>query len=319
MAIYLLIRLTYLVIILGVMSVLVFLVTQAMPGNVAQLIAGQFATQDVVDAISHKLGLDQPLLVQYEHWAAGILRGDLGTSLVLERPIAPLLGEALGHSLVLSLLALTLVTVLGISVGIYSAIRRDSFGDHLISTFCYLGVSVPEFFWAIVLILVFGSYLKLLPTGGYTPIQEGFLSWLSHLVLPAITLTMILIARIARLTRSSMLEVLHSNYVKYARAKGMPERIVIVRYALRNALLPAITALAADFGLLIGGMVVIETVFAYPGIGRLLLFAIERHDIPLIQANILVVSAMYCLANLISDLLYSILNPKIRYGRGAQA
>jgi peptide/nickel transport system permease protein len=315
-AVYLLIRLAYLVIILVVMSVLIFLVTQAMPGNVAQLIAGQFATQDVVDAIGHKLGLDQSLLVQYGHWAGGILRGDLGTSLILERPIAPILGEALARSLVLSLLSLALVAVLGICVGVYSAIRRDSIGDHLISTVCYLGISVPEFFWAIVLILVFGSYLKVLPTGGYTPIQDGFVLWLSHLVLPTITLTMILIARIARLTRSSMLDVLKTNYVKYARAKGMPERIVIVRHALRNALLPTITALATDFGLLMGGMVVIETVFSYPGTGRLLLFAIERHDIPLIQANILVISAMYCLANLIADLLYSVLNPKIRYGRG---
>ncbi|ALG73531.1 ABC transporter [Azospirillum thiophilum] len=314
---YTLTRLVYLALVLAVMSVLVFLVTQAMPGDVASMIAGQFASKEVVDAISVKLGLDQPLIVQYGRWAAGILQGDLGRSLVLEQPIAPILMEALARSLVLAVVALVVVAVVGIALGVLAAVQRGKLADQLVSGVSYLGIALPDFFWAILLVLVFGSWLKLLPTGGYTPIAEGFLPWASHLVLPVVTLVLMLLARIARLTRSSMIDVLQTNYVKFARAKGMPESVVILRHALKNALLPTITVLAIDFGLILGGVVVIETIFSYPGMGRLLLFAIQRHDLPLIQATILIVSAAYCLANLTADLLYAFVNPKIRHGMRA--
>ncbi|PWC55470.1 ABC transporter [Azospirillum sp. TSH7] len=314
---YTLTRLVYLALVLAVMSVLIFLVTQAMPGDVASMIAGQFASKEVVDAIAVKLGLDQPLIVQYGQWAAGILRGDLGRSLVLEQPIAPILMEALARSLVLAVVALAVVAVVGIGLGVLAAVQRGKLTDQLVSGISYLGIAVPDFFWAIVLVLIFGSYMKLLPTGGYAPISDGFLPWASHLVLPVITLVLMLLARIARLTRSSMIDVLQTNYVKFARAKGMPESVVILRHALKNALLPTITVLAIDFGLILGGVVVIETIFSYPGMGRLLLFAIQRHDLPLIQATILVVSAAYCLANLTADLLYAYVNPKIRHGMKA--
>lgn len=314
---YTLTRLVYLALVLAVMSVLIFVVTQAMPGDVASMIAGQFASKEVVDAIAVKLGLDQPLVVQYGQWAAGILRGDLGRSLVLEQPIAPILMEALARSLVLAVVALAVVAVVGIGLGVLAAVQRGKLTDQLVSGISYLGIAVPDFFWAIVLVLVFGSYMKLLPTGGYAPLSDGFLPWASHLVLPVITLVLMLLARIARLTRSSMIDVLQTNYVKFARAKGMPESVVILRHALKNALLPTITVLAIDFGLILGGVVVIETIFSYPGMGRLLLFAIQRHDLPLIQATILVVSAAYCLANLTADLLYAYVNPKIRHGMKA--
>lgn len=314
---YTLTRLVYLALVLAVMSVLIFLVTQAMPGDVASMIAGQFASKEVVDAIAVKLGLDQPLIVQYGHWAAGILRGDLGRSLVLEQPIGPILMEALARSLVLAVVALFVVAVVGIGLGVLAAVQRGKLTDQLVSGVSYLGIAVPDFFWAIVLVLVFGSYMKLLPTGGYAPIADGFLPWASHLVLPVVTLVLMLLARIARLTRSSMIDVLQTNYVKFARAKGMPESVVILRHALKNALLPTITVLAIDFGLILGGVVVIETIFSYPGMGRLLLFAIQRHDLPLIQATILIVSAAYCLANLTADLLYAFVNPKIRHGMRA--
>ncbi|MDR6772300.1 ABC transporter permease [Azospirillum sp. BE72] len=314
---YILTRLASLALILVVMSVLIFLVTQAMPGDVASMIAGQFASKEVVDAIAVKLGLDQPLIVQYGRWAAGILQGDLGRSLVLEQPIGPILMEALARSLVLAVVALAVVAVVGIALGVLAAVRRGKLTDQVVSGISYLGIAVPDFFWAIVLVLIFGSYLKLLPTGGYTPIAEGFLPWAAHLVLPVVTLVLMLLARIARLTRSSMIDVLQTNYVKFARAKGMPESVVILRHALKNALLPTITVLAIDFGLILGGVVVIETIFSYPGMGRLLLFAIQRHDLPLIQATILIVSAAYCLANLTADLLYAFVNPKIRHGMRA--
>lgn len=313
MLIFTLTRLAYLLVVLAVMSILIFLITQAMPGDVAHLIAGQFATKEVVEAISVKLGLDQPLIVQYGRWAAGILRGDLGRSLILEQAIAPIVLEALIRSLVLAVVALFLVAVLGIGFGVLAAVRRGKFSDQMVSAVSYLGIAVPDFFWAIVLILVFGSYLQLLPTGGYAPISDGVLAWAKHLVLPVVTLVLMLLARVARLTRSSMIDVLQTNYVKYARAKGMPERVVIFRHALKNALLPTITVLAINFGWILGGVVVIETVFSYPGLGRLLLFAIQRHDLPLIQATILLVSTAYCLANLVADLLYAFVNPKIRH------
>ncbi|ALJ38450.1 ABC transporter permease [Azospirillum brasilense] len=316
MLLYTLTRLAYLAMVLVVMSILVFLVTQAMPGDVASMIAGQFASKEVIDAITVKLGLDQPLIVQYGRWAAGILQGDLGRSLVLEQPVAPILMEALSRSLVLAVVALAVVTVIGIGAGVLAAVRRGRMADQMVSGVSYLGIAVPDFFWAIVLVLIFGSYLKWLPTGGYAPLADGFVPWASHLVLPVITLVLMLIARIARLTRSSMIDVLQTNYVKYARAKGLPEKVVIVRHALRNALLPTITVLAIDFGLILGGVVVIETVFSFPGMGRLLLFAIQRHDLPLIQATILIISTAYCLANLAADLLYAFVNPKIRHGMG---
>ncbi|MBK3776514.1 ABC transporter permease [Azospirillum sp. YIM DDC1] len=316
MLLYTLTRLAYLAMVLVVMSILVFLVTQAMPGDVASMIAGQFASKEVIDAITVKLGLDQPLIVQYGRWAAGILQGDLGRSLVLEQPVAPILMEALSRSLVLAVVALAVVTVIGIGLGVLAAVRRGRLADQMVSGVSYLGIAVPDFFWAIVLVLVFGSYLKWLPTGGYAPLSDGFVPWASHLVLPVVTLVLMLIARIARLTRSSMIDVLQTNYVKYARAKGLPEKVVIVRHALRNALLPTITVLAIDFGLILGGVVVIETVFSFPGMGRLLLFAIQRHDLPLIQATILIISTAYCLANLAADLLYAFVNPKIRHGMG---
>ena len=182
------------------------------------------------------------------------------------------------------------------------------------SVFAYLGISVPEFYWGLVLILVFGSTFHLLPASGVGNLSDGLGDYVSFLVLPVMTLTLSSLAHVSRLTRSSMAEELDSMYVKVARARGLPERVVIVRHALRNALLPAITVLAQDFGFLIGGIVAIETVFAYPGLGRLLIFALQRQDLPLMQAAILVLTAVYCLANLGADLLYGVVNPRIRYG-----
>jgi peptide/nickel transport system permease protein len=268
----------------------------------------------VIAAIELKLGLNDPLLTQYWRWASGVLSGDLGQSLIMERPIGPMLRNALANSALLATISIVLVAVVGVALGVVAAIKHNSTLDHGISVFTLLGISVPEFFWGIVLILVFAGYLHWLPSGGAANVGAGWSAWASHLVLPAATLTFAFIAHISRMTRSSMLETLRSPYVLFARAKGVPERVVLLRHALRNALLPTITVLAVDVGLLIGGIVVVETVFSYPGLGRLLIFAIERHDLPLIQASILVIAAIYCFANLIADLLYAYFNPKIRYG-----
>jgi peptide/nickel transport system permease protein len=314
MAYYIARRVATIGFILIVISMLIFAITQALPGNVARMIAGQFATPDVIAAIEAKLGLNDPLVVQYWRWASRVLSGDLGQSLIMERPIGPMLRSALANSALLAGVSFVVVAIAGVGLGIVAAIRHNTAIDHGISLFTFLGISVPEFFWGIVLILVFAGYLQWLPSGGAGDAAGSGVS-IKYLILPAATLTFTLIAHVSRMTRSSMLETLRSQYVLYARAKGLPDRVVLLRHALRNALLPTITVLAIDVGWLIGGIVVVETVFSFPGLGRLLLFAIERHDLPLIQATILVVAAIYCFANLAADLLYAYFNPKIRYGR----
>ncbi|MEW6261917.1 MAG: ABC transporter permease [Thermodesulfobacteriota bacterium] len=317
MVAYVLQRLVSIIGVLLAMSVLVFAITQVLPGNVAQMIVGQFATPEEIQAVSAKLRLNDPIHVQYGRWFYAVARGDLGKSLIMERPIRPMLVEAVGRSAQLASLSFVLVTIVGLFLGVIAAIKHNRATDHAVSIFSYLGISVPEFFWGIVLMLLFARYLHWLPASGYTPLKDGFWPWFSRMILPSATLTFTLIAHVSRLTRSSLIETLQSNYVRAARAKGVPEGVVLVRHALRNALLPAITVLAIDLGWLFGGIVVVETVFAFPGVGRLLMFAIERRDLPLIQAGILVITAVYSLANLGADLLYAWANPRIRYGRSA--
>lgn len=315
MILYTLRRLVLIVLLLWVMSVLLFAITQVLPGNVARMILGQFATADAIEAVETRLGLKDPLVIQYGRWFSKIVQGDFGQSLIMERPIGPLLAEALGRSAVLAAMSFVLVASVGILLGVIAAVRKNRPIDHAVSVFSYLGISVPEFFWGIAFILVFARWLGWLPSAGYSPIEEGFWDWFARLIGPTLTLTFTLIAHVSRLTRSSMLETLRSRYVLAARAKGLPERVILFRHALRNALLPTITVLAIDVGWLFGGIVVVETVFAFPGLGRLVAFAIERRDLPLIQATLLVITAIYCLANLAADLLYAALNPRIRYAR----
>jgi peptide/nickel transport system permease protein len=307
-------RLFAILAILVVMSMLIFGITQILPGNVAYVIAGQFATPDVVQAIELKLGLNDPIYLQYWRWFSGILHGDLGQSLVMERPVGPIIADALSASAILAACSFFFVATIGITLGVVAAVRQNKPIDHGISIFTYVGISVPEFFWGIVLVIVFARYLNWLPPGGIGDASDSLLTRISYLVLPTATLTFTLIAHVSRMTRSSMIETLRTQYVRNARAKGLPERIVIWRHALRNALLPTITVLAVDIGWLIGGIVVVETVFSYPGLGRLMIYALERHDLPLIQGSILIITAIYCTANLIADLLYAFVNPKIRYG-----
>jgi peptide/nickel transport system permease protein len=314
MTVYVLQRLGAVVLILIAMSLLVFLATHALPSNTAALILGQYSTPETQAALEHKLGLDRPLPVQYWVWASRFLLGDMGQSMVMERPVAPMLWDAFDRSAILAVAAMAVVSIVGPALGLVAAVWRGRWPDHAASVFAYLGISLPEFYWGLVLILVFGSTFHLLPTSGAASLADGLGVFVAHLVLPVVTLTLTLLAHVARLTRSSMVEVLDSMYVKVARARGLPERIVVLRHALRNALLPTITVLAQDFGFLIGGIVAVETIFAYPGLGRMLIFSLERQDLPMMQAAILVLTAVFCLANLGADLLYAVVNPRIRYG-----
>jgi peptide/nickel transport system permease protein len=308
-------RLLFVVLVLVAVSMLVFGVTALLPANVAYLILGPFAPPEQVRALELKLGLTDPIWQQYLRWAGGFLSGDLGESTLMNRPIGPLLTEAIGRSLMLTGASFVLIAVIGVGLGIVAALRHGRPLDHGVSVGTYLGIAVPEFFWAIVVIMLFAAWLGWLPASGYEPPSAGLWIWLKHLIAPTMTLVFGHLAHVSRLTRSSMIEVLQSPYVTAARAKGLPERVIVLHHALRNALLPTITVLALDFGRLMGGIVVVETIFAYPGLGRLIVFSIQNRDLPTLQASILVVAAIYALANLVADLLYARFNPKIRYGR----
>ena len=306
--------------VLGVVAattVLVFGIIHLLPGNVAYAILGEFATPAAVAALEQRLGLNDPPWLQYWHWREALLHGDFGPSLTMDRPAGPLIAEALGRSAILAGLAFVLVAGLGVGSGMLTAVRAGRLSDHVLTVVQLVFIAIPEFFWAILAVLVFASVLKWLPATGYAPLADGLGQWALHLVLPVSVLAMGLIAHVSRLTRAAMLETLRSRYVLMARAKGLAERRVLWRHAAPNALLPAITILAIDFGLLIGGVVVVETVFAYPGVGRLLVFAIEHHDLPLLQAGMLAMTTIYALANLAADLGYALLNPRIRYTAAA--
>ena len=312
LAAFLLRRLLGLLGVLLGMSVLIFGIIHILPGNVAYAILGEFATPAAVAQLEAKLGLNDPLPVQYWRWLSAMLHGDFGMSIVMNRPAASLIGEALGRSALLAGLAFSLIAAGGISLGLYAATHRGRTSDKVLTLAQFVLIAVPEFFWAILAVLVFASWLNLLPATGHAPLDAGVADWAAHLVLPVLVLSFGLVAHVSRLTRSSMLEVLDSRFVLAARARGLSERRVLWRHALPNALLPAITVLAIDAGLLIGGIVVVETVFAYPGLGRLLVYAIERHDLPLLQVGMMVVTAIYALANFVAELLYAALNPRIR-------
>jgi peptide/nickel transport system permease protein len=308
-------RLVFVVLVLIAVSMLVFGITALLPANVAYLILGPFAQPEQVHALELKLGLTDPVWQQYLRWAGGFLTGNLGESTLMNRPIAPLLLEAIGRSLMLTGASFVLIALIGVGLGIVAALRHGRPLDHGISVATYLGIAVPEFFWAIIVIIIFAAWLGWLPASGYEPLSAGVWIWAKHLIAPTITLVFGHLAHVSRLTRSSMIEVMQSPYITAARAKGLPERVVVLHHALRNALLPAITVLALDFGRLMGGIVVVETVFAYPGLGRLIVFSIQNRDLPTLQASILVIAAIYAFASLVADLLYARLNPKIRFGR----
>ena len=308
-------RLVFVMLVLIAVSMLVFGITALLPANVAYLILGPFAQPEQVQALELKLGLNDPIWQQYLRWAGGFLSGNLGESTLMNRPIAPLLAEAIGRSLMLTGVSFVLIALIGVGLGIVAALRHGRALDHGVSVATYLGIAVPEFFWAIVVIIIFAAWLGWLPASGYEPLSAGVWIWAKHLIAPTITLVFGHLAHVSRLTRSSMIEVMQSPYITAARAKGLPERVVVLHHALRNALLPAITVLALDFGRLMGGIVVVETVFAYPGLGRLIVFSIQNRDLPTLQASILVIAAIYAFASLAADLLYARLNPKIRFGR----
>jgi len=314
MSYYLAKRIIQIVFTIWIMSIVIFSITQILPGNVAYVIAGQFATPDQVAAIEQRLGLNNPVWLQYYNWASSALVGDFGTSFVMSRPVGSLVLEALARSAQMAGVAFLLIAAFGIVLGVFAGMRRGKTSDKVIVTLSWILVSIPQFFLAISLILLFSGIIGWLPATGYSPLSAGFGDWISHLALPVVTLVMGLVSHVTSLQRASMIEALSSMYVRVARAKGLSESKVITRHALRNALVPTVTVLSLDLGILMGGIVVVETVFSYPGLGRLMMTAVEQKDLPLLQASILVVTVIYSVANLAADLCYAALDPRVRSG-----
>jgi peptide/nickel transport system permease protein len=312
---FLLKRLGLAAITLWLLSVLVFFGAQVLPGNVARRILGPFADQAAVENLNEELGTDQPILTQYWNWITDLLSGDLGESLALGVPVSELIGNTLVNSLKLAALAFVLVVPLAIFGGVVAALRRDTLVDRIITT-GGLSLSVlPEFVTGIVLILVFGLWLDILPVSATAPPGSGFFTQLKYLILPALVLVLLLFGYIARITRAGTIEVLDADYTRTAALKGLPRRTVIRRHVLRNSLLPTIAVVATQTGYLIGGLVVIETLFNYPGMGRLIVTATRQKDMPVLEAGVLIVGIGFLVAMLLADLAYSLLNPRIRYSK----
>jgi peptide/nickel transport system permease protein len=313
MARFLLKRLGLAAITLWLLTLIVFFGTQVLPGNVGRRILGAFADEAAVDALNERLGTDRPVLTQYWDWVTSLLQGDMGTSLAQNVPVSELLGNALVNSLKLAAFAFVLVVPLAIFGGVVAALRRDTLSDRTI-TIGGLSLSVvPEFVSGIILILVFALWLDVLPVTARAPEGSSVLTQLEYLLLPALTLVILLFGYIARITRSGTIEALDADYTRTAVLKGLPRRTVVKRHVLRNSLLPTIAVVATQTGYLIGGLVVVETLFAYPGVGRLIVTAAGQKDMPVLEAAVIVVGVIFLIAMLVADLLYSLLNPRIRY------
>jgi peptide/nickel transport system permease protein/oligopeptide transport system permease protein len=291
-------------VLLGI-SFLLFFMLRMLPGDPAQVLAGQMASPEDVNLIRHQLGLDQPVHVQYVKFLGRLARFDLGRSARTQNPVLEEIWARLPNTLLLAVVAISLACLFGIPAGVISAVRPYSWIDYLVTSMALFGISMPVFWLGLMLVVVFSIMLHWLPAGG-----TG--TW-KHVVLPSVTLAAFVVAFIARMTRSSMIEVLGQDYTTTARSKGLRESVVVVKHALRNALIPIITVVGLQFGLLLGGAVLTETVFAWPGLGRLIVDSILARDYPVIQGAILVFGLLYILVNLVVDILYAFVDPRIHY------
>ncbi|MEO0729074.1 MAG: ABC transporter permease [Pseudomonadota bacterium] len=297
-----------------VVALFVFLMLRLSPGDPASVIAGDYATAEDIERIRTQLGLNDPIFVQFMNWLGQLLQGDLGTSIFTNLPVSTLIGQRLEPTILLSLTTILFTCAVAVPLGTLAAWRSGSLVDRGVMFFSVAGFSVPVFVLGYILIYVFAMQLKVLPVQGYrSPFTDGFGPFLSHIILPTLTLSVIYIALIARMTRASVMEVLEEDYVRTARAKGQLEVWVVLGHALRNAAVPIVTVIGLGIALLIGGVVVTESVFNIPGLGRLVLDAVLKRDYPIIQGLILLFSFVYIMINLIIDLSYCLLDPRIRY------
>jgi peptide/nickel transport system permease protein len=296
-----------------VVAVFIFLMLRLTPSDPAAIIAGDNATTEQVAQIRAQLGLNRPMVEQFFIWSGKVLSGDFGESFFFKKTVASLIGERIEPTLSLALFTILIAVFVAVPLGVLAAHRHGSWIDRIVMGFSVLGFSVPVFVIGYLLIYLFAVWLNWLPVQGYQRISEGVGGWVQRLILPSVTLSVIYIALIARMTRTSVLEVLSEDYIRTARAKGQNERVVLFRHALRNAAVPIVTVIGLGIALLIGGVVVTESVFTIPGLGRLTVDAVLARDYPTIQAVILLFSFVYVMINLAVDMIYTLLDPRIRY------
>jgi len=310
-------RLGSLILTLAVMSFIIFMLVEIMPGDVAQMILGQSATDEAVSALREARGLNDPVLQRYFRWVGGVVTGDLGDSIYMQGvSINSILWRRVGHSMVLALAAFLIFVPLSMFFGVLAGVKENKPTDSIISFFGLATMALPEFVSGVFLITVFGVQLKWLPIVSVIPIGESLFSNLEILIMPALSITFVMFGYVSRMQRSSMIQVLHSDYIRAAVLKGMPRKYVIYRHALKNALLPTITIIGMNMGWLFGGLVVVETLFGFPGMGSLLMTAIKTRDVPLIEACVLLITVIFSLSTMTTDILYSYLDPRVRLQGG---
>ncbi len=314
MTTYILRRLVMLVPVLLIVGTIVFAIVHLTPGDPAAVMAGQSATPEQIEQIRKQLGLDRPFWEQFVDWFGGLLRLDFGESIFLGMSVTDAIKERAQPTLLLTFYALMVQIAIGVPAGVIAAVRRNSFIDRILMVLSISGAAIPTFFLGILLILFFSVNRRWLPSGGYVPIQDDPIEHFKGMLMPAFALGFSSAGLLARMVRSTMLEVLREDYVRTAFSKGIAERQVVVRHALRNALIPAITVVGASMGALLGGAVVTEFVFTIPGMGRLVVQSISRRDFPVIQGSVMIIAAIYVLVNLLVDILYVYIDPRVRYG-----
>jgi peptide/nickel transport system permease protein len=306
-------RLGFVLLTLLLSSMLVFAATHILPGDVATMVLGREASEQAKDALREELGLDKPLIVQYGNWLADFMRGDWGTSISTQEDVQSITMQRLRNSAMLAFVAFLMYVPLGIFLGALAAWRRNSPLDQVISAGSLAFVGLPEFVTAILVIGVFSRWLGWFPSSSAIPPGTSFAEALPSLILPALTVSLASLAYVIRMTRSGTAEVLQTDYVRTAYLKGLSTGRVLFGHVLRNSLLPTVTIVAAGIGWLIGGLIITESVFGYPGLGRLVLYAVQRRDLPLIQATTMLIVIIFAVANLGADIIYALLNPRIRY------
>ena len=299
--------------VMGVVAIFVFLLLHLTPGDPAAVIAGDYASPADIERIRERLGLNDPLYIQFGRWIAHLAQGDLGISIFSNLPVSQLVAQRLEPTLMLTVTTIVFAIIIAVPLGVFAAWKAGSFLDRFTMLFAVLGFSIPVFVVGYMLMYVFAIQLRWLPVQGYVSITEGFWPFLRSIILPSIALGLIYVALIARITRASVLEVLTEDYIRTAHAKGLSSNVVLIRHALKNAAVPIVTIIGIGIALLIGGVVVTESVFNIPGLGRLTVDAILRRDYPIIQGMILLFAGVYVLINLLIDLSYTFLDPRIRY------
>jgi peptide/nickel transport system permease protein len=310
---YLLKRIIALVPVMLIVATVVFTIIQLTPGNPAQIMLGEDATQEQIKLLEKELGLDKPLPLQLGSWLANAFRGNLGNSLYYNQTVSETVAAHVRPTLQLTLMAFTLTLIMGIVMGIFAAFLHNTLFDNILMFFASLGVSLPISWLGLALMLTFSLQHRIFPVSGYVPFMQDPIQSLRHMILPAITLGASAAARLARMTRANMLEVLQSDYIRMGRAKGVAELSILFRHAFKNALIPSLTVIGLSLANMMGGAVVTEQIFGIPGIGRLLVFSVFNRDYPLIQGIVLHIAAIYVLINLTIDILYALIDPRISY------